>query len=64
MPNEVASAREQEYKLEVAFGRHLREKHPEDFSQAAARIVGEVTKDQPILRRASKACLRTSAMKC
>jgi hypothetical protein len=43
IPNEVGSVREQEYKLEVAFGKHLTKKHPEDFSQAAARIVREAT---------------------
>jgi hypothetical protein len=29
----------QQVKVMNAFGKHLREKHPEDFSQAAARIV-------------------------
>ena len=46
MPNEVGSAREQEYTLEVAFAKHLKEKHREDFSQAAARIVREATDDK------------------
>ena len=45
MPNVVGSAREQEYKLEIAFAQHLKAKHSEDFSQAAARIVREATKD-------------------
>ena len=31
MPNEVKSTREQELALEVAFARHLQEKHREDF---------------------------------
>lgn len=46
MPNEVGSAPEQEFKLEVAFAKHMATKHGkgEDFSQAAARIVREATK--------------------
>ena len=46
MPNTVKSAREQEYELEVAFAKHLKAKHREDFSQAAARIVQQATEGQ------------------
>lgn len=44
MPNTVKSAREQEYELEVAFAKHLKAKHREDFNQAAARITRQITK--------------------
>jgi hypothetical protein len=43
MPNEVKSVREQEHALEVAFAKHLKAKHGEDFSQTAARIVRKST---------------------
>lgn len=48
MPNKVGSRQEQELALEVAFAKHLQDRHKsrphEDVNQAAARVVREATK--------------------